>query len=239
MNRELSQREQRALAVAREAWPSAVPTAADIESATQRLQARVPKRRRRMLPRQLGRLSVIFVVLGAGLAWAAGGGNAVEATLRPKAPAMLDETAGGAQALATRTLATTNGQATIDGDATTSDPIAAPLPTTVAPGAWQPSGGPSAALAESDAAKTASAWRRVRSALASGDSTGAERALSELSAHKDPQTQLKAELGMAQLALSQGDCQRATAISARILSKQSDGAMQKRARDIVIRCAAQ
>ncbi len=249
MSEDLSTAELRALDTARDVWPTAVPNDADIEAAVRRLRPRVRSTKRRLLPRQIGRLSVIFVVLGFGLAWAAGGKSQLASYVHPPAPAKLQgELGAGVHAVARSVVQARPGTVRPSPQASSGetakhleaskDPALAKV---AAPDSGRRVAGKAAtrARAEAIAADPAPAWKKVREALAIGSARDAEQALSELTTHAEPETQLKAQLGLAQLALSRGDCKRASAISAQILSKQGAGPIQKRALDIAARCHGQ
>lgn len=249
MSEELSTAELRALETAREVWPTAVPNDADIEAAVRRLRPRVRRTKRRLLPRQLGRLSVIFVVLGFGLAWAAGGKSQLVGYVHPPAPAKLQgELGAGVHAMARSVAKARPGTVRPNPQANSGETAKHPeaskdpaLAQVAAPALGRRVAGKAATRGRADAIPTdpAPAWGKVREALAVGNAQDAERALAELTTHTEPETQLKAQLGLAQLALSRGDCKRASAISAQILSKQGAGLIQKRALDIAARCHGQ
>lgn len=235
MKHELSSADQRMLVAARLAWRAAVPTDVDVEQAVKRLTPRLERKRQHRPLRHAGRLAVIFVVLGAGLAWAAGGGSRFSAAgSRPLEPLQSGgvRSAGEAVSLSAR-LAATPAPALAEealSPALVAPSVAPPRPTRAARGT-PPVAAPSGANANET-----STWRRVREALAEGDAPGAEVALSELGASQDPDTRVKAELGLAQLALARGDCARASAIAQGILARSADGTMRARARDVIARC---
>lgn len=239
MKHELSPADQRMLAAARLAWRAAVPTDVDVEQAVKRLTPRLERKRQHRPLRHAGRLAVIFVVLGAGLAWAAGGGSRFSAAgswpLEPLHSGGA-RSAGGAVSQSARLAATPAPALAEEALSPGLEPaleapsVAPPRPTRAARGT-PPLAAPSGANANET-----STWRRVREALAEGDAPGAEVALSELGASQDPDTRVKAELGLAQLALARGDCARASAIAQGILARSADGTMRARARDVIARC---
>jgi hypothetical protein len=84
-----------------------------------------------------------------------------------------------------------------------------------------------------------SSWRQVDQALAAGDERGARRALQKIAKDEsnDATTQAKAKLGLAQLALSRDDCERAVAIAEGVARTEGiDEKVVKRAHDIVLKC---
>lgn len=86
---------------------------------------------------------------------------------------------------------------------------------------------------------TGSSWRQIDQALAAGDERGARRGLQRLAKDEsqDPTTRAKARLGLAQLALSRGDCERAAAIAGGVARSEGiDEKVVKRAHDIVLKC---
>jgi hypothetical protein len=89
--------------------------------------------------------------------------------------------------------------------------------------------------------KAGSAWRQIDEALAANDEATARRLLQGLAGgSEDATTQAKARLGLAQLALSRGDCQRATKIAERVArSAGIEEKLVRRAHDIVLRCQEQ
>ena len=234
MTQELSSKEERALAVAREAWSAAVPTEADTEGAVRRIRPRLRSSRRRSLSRQAGKLTVIFIVLGAGLAFASGGGSRFAMIDGAPVPPLGDTVRVG-QGAAARALTQVEPEA-----ASQSSEAAPPRQEPAAGKANRRSRAPQGLVnpkAQSDVrSDTETRWRAVRKALADGDSGSAQRALADLADQKDPETRIKAELGLAQLAVARGDCKRATAISAAILAKDASKAMRKRAVNIAMQC---
>jgi hypothetical protein len=84
-----------------------------------------------------------------------------------------------------------------------------------------------------------SSWREIDRALAAGDERGARRELQKMAKDesKDATTRANARLGLAQLALSRGDCERATAIAGGVARSEGiDEKVVKRAHDIVLKC---
>ena len=84
-----------------------------------------------------------------------------------------------------------------------------------------------------------SSWREIDRALAAGDERGARRELHRLSKdeNEDATTRAKARLGLAQLAFSRGDCERAVAIAGAVARSEGiDEKVVKRAHDIVLKC---
>jgi hypothetical protein len=79
----------------------------------------------------------------------------------------------------------------------------------------------------------------VDEALAHGDERAAEAALSELETRaSDDDTRAKSRLGLAQLALSRGDCDGARRHALAVLALNgAEPKHRERARDIVARCA--
>lgn len=115
---------------------------------------------------------------------------------------------------------------------TAEEPKDAPPAATPAPaGSARPSPAPSSAAA------AASTWRAVDRALAAEDEEAAQRALGSLAGSRDPTTRAKAELGLAQLAQSRGDCAAAKkhALAARVPG--ADKAVVRRALAIAEACA--
>ncbi len=234
MTQELSSKEERALAVAREAWSAAVPTEADTEGAVRRIRPRLRSARRRSFSRQAGKLTVIFIVLGAGLAWASGESSRFALLGDPPVPPLGDTVSVG-QGAAARALTQVEPEAPKLSPDVLSEPQGS-ASAGVKPGARTPTALVNSKVRANSKLDTETRWRAVREALADGDSGSAQRALAELADQKDPNTRIKAELGLAQLAVARGDCKRATAISAAILAKDASKAMRKRAVNIAMQC---
>jgi len=97
--------------------------------------------------------------------------------------------------------------------------------------------------AQSTASKSATrpSWSEVGEALERGDDDGARRALRELARRGDePNTRAKAQLGLAQLAIAQGDCRKARAIAQSVA--RTPGLAEKvvaRAHDLMLRCESE
>ncbi len=234
MARDLSPKQERALSVARDAWSAAVPTQADTEGAVQRIRPRLRSPRRRSLSRPAGKLTVIFIVLGAGLAWASGGGSRF-AMVGDAPVAPLGDAVSVGQGAAARALTQVEPQEPKLTPEAASEPRE-PASARAKQGARAPGALLTSKVQLDSKTDTETRWRAVREALAEGDSGSAQRALAELADQKDPDTRIKAELGLAQLALARGDCKRATAISAAILAKDASKAMRKRAVNIAMQC---
>jgi hypothetical protein len=86
---------------------------------------------------------------------------------------------------------------------------------------------------------TGGSWREIDRALAAGDERAARRNLQKLAKDEsqDATTRAKARLGLAQLALSRGDCERASAIAGGVARSEGiDEKVVKRAHDIVLKC---
>jgi hypothetical protein len=80
-------------------------------------------------------------------------------------------------------------------------------------------------------------WAEVSRALANKDDERARRALSSLGDSPDPETRAKAKLGLAQLAASRGDCDRARALARAVAgSSEADPRTAARARALARRC---
>ncbi len=88
-------------------------------------------------------------------------------------------------------------------------------------------------------AKPASAgWGDVSRALAAKDDVGARRALESLGSSSDARTRAKAQLGLAQLAASRGDCVRARTLANQVATgNEADPRTAARARALARRCA--
>jgi uncharacterized protein HemY len=83
----------------------------------------------------------------------------------------------------------------------------------------------------------ASSWHTVRQALGDGDHKQAERELTKLSETNDRATRAKAQLGLAQLAVSRGDCRSARAIALQVARTPAlDDKLIERAHNVIIRC---
>jgi len=86
-------------------------------------------------------------------------------------------------------------------------PAEAPLePSQPSARASRARGGERGAMATQPAPADSASWKAVDEALDARDETRARAALDELAQHADPAVSAKAELGLAQLLLSQGDC---------------------------------
>jgi hypothetical protein len=86
---------------------------------------------------------------------------------------------------------------------------------------------------------TGGSWREIDRALAAGDEREARRGLQRMAKDEsqDATTRAKARLGLAQLALSRGDCERAAAIAGGVARSEGiDEKVVKRAHDIVLKC---
>jgi hypothetical protein len=82
-----------------------------------------------------------------------------------------------------------------------------------------------------------SGWRQVGEALAAGDEARATRALNGLAHDSDPETRAKAELGLARLAASSGNCERARRLALSVARRPGvDDKLVERAHDVVLRC---
>jgi len=82
-----------------------------------------------------------------------------------------------------------------------------------------------------------SGWRQVGEALAAGDEARATRALNGLARDADPETRAKAELGLARLAASSGNCERARRLALSVARRPGlDDKLIGRAHDVVLRC---
>lgn len=82
-------------------------------------------------------------------------------------------------------------------------------------------------------------WGEVSRAMAAKDFARAEQALAALARQGDATTRANARLGQAQLALGRGDCARARALAAEVQASGANAATERRAEDIVARCAAE
>jgi hypothetical protein len=81
-------------------------------------------------------------------------------------------------------------------------------------------------------------WADVSRALAAKDDGRARQALESLGNDSDPATRAKAKLGLAQLAASRGDCDRARVLAGEVArSGEADARTASRARALIARCA--
>lgn len=88
-------------------------------------------------------------------------------------------------------------------------------------------------------AAPSASWADVSRALSEKDDARAQRALSSLGQSSDPETRAKAKLGLAQLAASRGDCDRARALARAVAgSPDADPRTAARARSLARRCQA-
>ena len=118
-----------------------------------------------------------------------------------------------------------------------SDP---PLPPSAGDTEGQPSvSDPARATGSSHDEESAdiATWRQVDEALSTGDSAHARTALERLTRSRDVVTQAKARLGLAQLAASTGDCQRARNLVAQLsMSPGVPAELIARGRRLALQC---
>jgi len=112
-------------------------------------------------------------------------------------------------------------------------------------GAAAPGGKPRAAARKPGAARSATSaepaansWREVGAALEAEDESRARTLLRDLATDApDASTRAKAQLGLAQLAVSRGECNRASAIALRVARTPGvDEKLVDRAHNLVMRC---
>lgn len=94
----------------------------------------------------------------------------------------------------------------------------------------------SASSPAAKAAKPTSDWGRVGQALAEGNQSEALAALSELSASSDDRTRDKADLGRAQLLMSQGETTAACSLARSLTHRRAGGRIERQAQLLLKNC---
>lgn len=219
---------------ARAVWPYAVPSAEDVDAGVGRLRRRIRTPRR--FPRRLGAI-LISLGLGTlgGLAWAAVDGwtTPVPAPLNVSAPA---------SRLALQSAARAAQPAVVPPDVESSSPKLESAHTMGPKTSRTPALEPSTPqvqpnAAPNTAAQGATAWRDVSQAMSAGDEQRASSLLEALSKDGDAAARAKAKLGLAQLALSRGDCDAARRFASQVSAEQVSGPLARRAAELARRCA--
>jgi hypothetical protein len=124
-------------------------------------------------------------------------------------------------------------------DANTAEPDSSKAQAAVAPKPERKRQRARQAFADSEQQTTGGSWRQVDQALADGNERAARQILQSMARDegKDATTRANAKLGLAQLALSRDDCERATAIAESVARTEGiDEKVVKRAHDIVLKC---
>jgi len=243
--------EQRRLLLARETWRSTHLTETDVLRAAKRIAAQFPPRRSLSLGRQVRMVSGALATI-AGIAYA-GSGNWAELGAKlgwgPSGRALTEEQVPPAEV---RTTGPHDPKAERVGVA----------PERLAVDAPAPAPAESASKAKKKVARTAAArprrtdgvdgkeltasvdrvdatWADVNAALGAHDTYRAESLLLQLAAGwQDADTRAKANLGLAQLAASRGDCERARVLSLGVAAAPGiEMKTVRRALELAVRCA--
>jgi hypothetical protein len=232
--------EQRRLELARRAWQAARPTEDDVDRAVWRMAGALRGKERRLVPRRLPALVATALVLGGALAYAASGGipRIGTSAVRDDGAATLHGRRAPAPTEVPAERKAPAEPATVTPDELSLDLSPPPLSPPVAP--FKPKA--SLDMPSVDSQRTTShhdgTWREVGEALAAGDDDGARRVLKGLAlVQDDPATSAKARLGLARLAMSEGDCKRALRLALGVARTPGlDDKLVKRAHDIAVRC---
>jgi hypothetical protein len=242
----MSTHQDHVLEIARRAWQHTRPGEDEVDAAVRRVARRLRARdgvRRSRMPS----LIVAFgLVLLAALAYAAvqrsGKGTATE---RPPPPPAAVAAQPATPPLAEQESEPSTAEPSL-AEPTSETPRGEPSAAESGRGpaarrrtAEAPARAPQAAagIREPEPESASTTWREVDEALGARDDTRAARALGELAASEDPQTRLKAQLGLAQLAASRGDCGTARRIASGIIAHPGvDPALARRAQRVAARC---
>jgi hypothetical protein len=241
----MTAQEDKVLAVAREVWKKSAPSDERTERAAQRIARRMRISAHRPSRRPLGYVAFAVVLIGA-LAYAASGGLSSESGPRRTVqtpPTTTESPAGGTPVVQENKA--NSAQHGHEESAPTVEERTPPKSASPSSGSAGASGsssngkhkkiGPSDPAAA--AAAAASSWREVDEALGAKDDTRAEKALNGLATSNDATTRAKAKLGLAQLARSQNDCPRATALANEVITMPDvDPVVVKRAQVIAKAC---
>jgi hypothetical protein len=232
--------DQQLLRLARRAWQADQPSEEQIEAAVRRVARRI--RLRRATRRSRGpSLLVAFAVVALGaLAYAAAHRTSSQQSRKP-APA---PTVQAPSAVPGPALESPEQTAHAGEPETLSLESVAEQSAGLPGGARRPAGSRVARevaappeAEEGEAEEPSSSWREVDDALGAKDDARAARALSELAAADDPTTRIKARLGLAQLAASRGNCERARDLAQGILAEPNlDAVLARRAERILGQC---
>lgn len=240
----MTAQEDKVLAVAREVWRKSALSDERTERAAQRIARRMRISASRPSRRPLGYVAFAVVLIGA-LAYAASGGLSSESGSERtvQTPAMAPQGQAGTPVLQENKqnfAQPGREESTPNGEEHTPPKSAAPSSGSAGSSGSSTNGKHKKASSsdpEAAAAAAASSWREVDKALGDKDDTRAEKALNGLATSDDATTRAKAKLGLAQLARSQNDCPRATALANEVITMPDvDPVVVKRARVIAKAC---
>ncbi len=237
----MTAREERVLSVAREVWDKTRPGDEQTERAAQRIARRMRINAGRRTSRRPVAILAFAVVLIGALAWASSGGLFSEEGGRRPAPTPKVDRAGGEPSVvpptekhgASRAPAAKEKASVVETEEPKPEikqgPTSKPATTSASKS--------SKATPTHDPVAAASSWREVDEALDAKDDTRAEKALSGLASSKDADTRAKAKLGLAQLAQSKNDCDKARSLAREVAGTPDiDPAVVKRARAVENAC---
>ncbi len=250
------------LSLARRAWRATAPSDQEIDAGVRRLRiALATQRGRRPIARRTVAAGVGALVLGAALAYAAHSAwtsSGPAPTSPPDTPKLgqvpndprpasaprrgtsegsehtspMPETAADAPRFAASTTPSPRAEGSAQGV------TSSPTDTVDRTGEDRPTD-PTRATGSvhSEADADTLTWRQVDEALSRGKSARARAALERLTQSRDVVTRAKARLGLAQLAASAGDCQRARALVAQLgMSPGVPAELVARGRRLALQC---
>ena len=222
--------DERRLALAAKVWRATRPSDREVEQRVMRVARRLRTAKRYHPLRRFLAFLIAIVSFGGALAFAASGAGilrwpgqdapakktALSGARAPAKPEADAQTAAARQptardeshVLAAENPATGPGPANPSPAPSDAAGTALSAPSNAAPAAATDNAAPAAKTLNSAAAETR-LWHTVSSALAKDDLTTAAAALRQLATGGSPQTRSKARLGLVQLAVSRGDCDRA------------------------------